>query len=425
MKEPSVFMILSTILRELLFSQEFLELARQRAEDFTRNRKMPFTDLVLFMINLVRSSSKAALDRYFEFIRGSEIQMTQQSFSEARQKLRWEACRFLMDNMVEAYYRVHKEYVKWRGYRLLAVDGSKLQLPSDNKLRVLYGTAGRGDTAVTAQSSTLYDVLNDIIIDARLEPISTDERSLALQHIDFLRTLPSYYRELVLFDRGYASFELIQAMLQDEKPITFVFRLKTKFNIGIDKLKPGDHFFTLRSGKDSCDLRVVKFKLDSGEVETLITNLWDTDLTMEDFKKLYFMRWSIETKYNEVKNKLEIENFSGRTQLCILQDYYITALLSNMVAVAVAEAQDVADVERQGKDNKYNYNINVNLAVGSFKDRYIMALLEPNRRKRAKLTDQILKLIVSNVVPERPERKVERNKTPRKAKFHFNQKSNC
>jgi hypothetical protein len=41
-------------------------------------------------------------------------------------------------------------------------------------------------------------------------------------------------------------------------------------------------------------VRVVKFELPGGEVETLITDLFE--LPEECFPKLYFMRWPIETK---------------------------------------------------------------------------------------------------------------------------------
>lgn len=349
--------------------------------------------------------------------------MAQQSFSEARDKLRWEGCRMLLDHAVEGVYQFG--YEKWRGYRLSAVDGSKQQLPSDTKLRVLYGTAGRGDVAVTGQGSVLYDVLNNIIIDARLEPMATSERALALMHIEHLRSLPSFSRELVLFDRGYASFELVQAMVNDANPVTFLFRLRSKFDVKIDKLPVGNHPFTLVQGKESCEVRVVKFKLDTGETETLLTNLPDTDLTLDDFKALYFKRWPVETKYNELKHKLEIENFSGRTQNAILQDFFISAFLSNIVAIGANEAQQAVVAEREGKGNKYIYTVNVNQAIGNFKDRYIQALIEDKPRKRAKKTAELLALLVTSVVPQRPDRCVPRNPIPRKAHFHFNKKSNC
>ena len=57
--------------------------------------------------------------------------------------------------------------------------------------------------------------------------------------------------------------------------------------------------------------RIFMFKLPSGEVEMLISNLFN--LPDEEFKPLYFKRWGIEIKYDVVKNKSELPNFNGFT----------------------------------------------------------------------------------------------------------------
>jgi hypothetical protein len=92
-------------------------------------------------------------------------------------------------------------------------------------------------------------------------------------------------------------------------------------------------------------MRVLKFELNSGIIETLITNIFDEDFTVADFKELYFKRWSIEVKYNEIKNKLQIENFTGETPIAIEQDFYATMYLANMVALAKKDANQVIEEE--------------------------------------------------------------------------------
>ena len=77
------------------------------------------------------------------------------------------------------------------GYRVSAIDGSKLQIPDDQTLKIFFGTMGKDNNAATAQASALYDVLNNVIIDAQLEPLATGERELAARHIDVLSKLPS------------------------------------------------------------------------------------------------------------------------------------------------------------------------------------------------------------------------------------------
>jgi hypothetical protein len=402
--------------------QKFLNIARQRPQDFTRDRKMPFSRLILFMLNMVKSSIQTCLDRFLELIGQEDLHMTQQSFSEARQKIKWEAFQDLFITIVNHIYTGF--YRTWHGYRVSAIDGTKLQLPDDQKLREYYGTVGRGSTAATAQASALFDVFNDIVMDAQMEPIKTDERELALRHIDALYAMPSFDKELILLDRGYPSFELIERLRS--RNIRFLMRVRKKFNLTIDSLREGDHEVSLQQkGHQDICIRVIKFTLPSGEEETLITDLTDKRMGIKAFKGLYFKRWPIETKYDELKNKLEIENFSGRTVNAIKQDFFITMYMTNVAAVACREAQIDVDKARDGKHNKYSYHVNRNHAIGTLKDHFILAVLDSNRWRRGYKVERILFLLAQHVAPTRPERSIPRNPAPRIAKFRHNKKSNC
>jgi len=88
-------------------------------------------------------------------------------------------------------------------------------------------------------------------------------------------------------------------------------------------------------------------------------------------KKLYFMRWPVETKFDIVKNKIQLENFTGRTVEAISQDFYTCIYLTNMVAIFKAEADWEIREQRKDKNNKYEYQANTNEIVGSFKDRFM------------------------------------------------------
>jgi len=142
------------------------------------------------------------------------------------------------------------------------------------------------------------------------------------------------------------------------------------------------------------------------------------------FKALYFKRRPIETKYNQIKNRLEIENFSGRLVDNIRQDFYATMVLTNLVADFAEEAQIEVEEEQKGKGKKYRYKVNMNHAVGVLKDRLILTLCEEDREKRRKMFDEITDMLKKRIIPIRPNRSFPRN-IPRKAKFHHNQKSNC
>jgi hypothetical protein len=423
-REPITLKTFVDYLRTILFSTQFLEQAKKNYSCFTRKRKLTLVTMFSLLINLVRTSSQTCLDRFFQlFGDSSTTSVSQQAFSKARQKIDWHSCQLLFRETVKRIYQ--HAIITWHGFNVLAIDGSKIQLPSDPKLKAIFGTVGRNDSAPTAQSSVLYDVLNGYIVDANCQPMSVDERTMAIEHLEQLKEISSNYKNLVLFDRGYPSFELIKKCVSMD--ITFVMRVKTKFNCEIDNLPLGCHNFILQKNhEESIKVRVIKFKLPkSKETETLITNLFDYSLGIKAFRKLYFKRWPIEVQYGNSKHKLEIENFSGRTEEAIYQDYYITILLQNAIAVAANEAQPNVEEERKYKQNKYKYKVNINHAVGVFKDKFIVALLIEDQDKRAEQLQSIINQLTKKVVPERPNRSIPRNPCPRRANFHFNKKSNC
>ena len=201
-------------------------------------------------------------------------------------------------------------------------------------------------------------------------------------------------------------------------------RVREKFSLSIDGLRRGDHIVELNQNGHRIKVRVIKLRLTSGETETLVTDITDRKISARTFKSLYFMRWPVETKYNEIKNKLEIENFSGRLVDNIRQDFYAAMVLTNLAADFFEEAQEAVEKEQKGKDIKYRYKVNVNHEIGVLKDRLIQAMLEDDDKKRGEKFQEIVNLLQKRLTPIRPNRSNPRN-IPRKAKFHHNHKSNC
>jgi hypothetical protein len=323
-------------LKGLIESPSFKDRSKKKETDFSRERKMSFLQLVYFMLGMIKESTQNALERFFEKI-GEETFMSQQAFSEARQKIKWEAFREMFDFTVSTYY-TNNPIKRWHGLRVFAVDGSKLSLPNDKSLLAYFGGLGPDKQSPTAQGSALYDVLNDLVADARIESIAVSEQALARLHIDHLQDMISFeeWRELVIFDRGYASIELIRALLA--RKIHYVMRVRSKFSTAIDSLGCGSHVIELGRGEGRVPVRVIKFRLSSGEIETLITDLVDTKYGTKTFKALYFKRWPIETKYDRLKNKLEIENFSARLVDNIRQDFFATMVMTNLATDFLWEA---------------------------------------------------------------------------------------
>jgi hypothetical protein len=413
---------------DLVNLEGYKERNKQGIENFTRNRKMPFDKLVLCILGMVNESSQNALDRFFASMSEEDHTIIrQQSFSEARQNLKWEAFKEIFDVLApKPYEKGPGTYQQWNGRLLLAVDGSKIHLPSDAKLREAFGEQNGHPMA---QASILYDLLNKNVVAAELATVKAgdDERTLLLKHLDQLLGM-NLGKAVILADRGYPSFRLIKTLRK--KQLEFVFRGAKGFNQEIDALPYGDHTIKMRRPKwkkGVLEVRVVKFQLSSGEDEVLITNLMDKELTIPDFTWLYWQRWGIETEYAVLKNKLELENFSGRTELTVRQDFWAKMTIAEFIGAAYRDAQKGIDERMALKNNKYEYRVNINYSIGVLKDGLIKSLLEDDNKKRTKKFERMLAKIEKRVVPVRLNRsppRIPKSFNP-KGRFEHNRKSNC
>ena len=90
--------------------------------------------------------------------------------------------------------------------------------------------------------------------------------------------------------------------------------------------------------KYNANIRTIKAELCTGETEYLITDILNPELTAEMFKELYHSRWKIESKYYEIKEHWELEQFNGATSRSIEQEFYITLVKSNFCSVIKQES---------------------------------------------------------------------------------------
>ena len=390
--------------------------SRTKPSYFTRTRKMSFSELVYYILHPGKDSTHLGLKRFFAMIGKEGCGMSEQAFSKARSHFSHWPFEKMVRETTEEEYR-GEDVRTWNGYHLFAIDGTTVALPDKPSLCKAFGGSGRKKDSATASVSVLYDIENDWIADAAIDPYPTAERVQAMRHILRLKELEIASRSLVLFDRGYPEAKFL-AFLQ-ANGIRFLMRCKRKWNHVVDETQSND--FTLDL-KGNVLLRVIRVLLPSGETETLITNLFD--LPYEQFMPLYFRRWPVETKYDILKNKLELCNFTGCSPNAILQDFWASIHLANIAALAKAEADQAIRASRVSSGNKYTYQANTAQLIGSLKDRFICACLLQNGRCRRRAIQNIIDEIASSVSPIRPNRSFCRNPWPRKAKFCFNRRSN-
>lgn len=398
----------------------FLCESRSKPTYFTRRGKMNFKDIIVFTLNFVRKSLQIELDLFFRNIKGKETTITKQSFSEARLKILPEAFIKMFYAIVKWYYQ-DSDFKKYKGYRLSAIDGSIIELNNSQKLRDAYGYE-KNDHKITARAlvSGIYDLENEIMIAAKITRCKYGERKAAMELLDeLIRNVVK--NDLILFDRGYPATALIIKL--ENAGIKYVMRTSTGFLKVVKEAKEPDQVIEIPDGnKGSLKIRVVKFMLDSGVEETLVTNLFDQEFSIQELKELYFKRWGIETKYNELKNRLQLENFTGDTPIAVEQDFYASMYLCNMISLAKADAN--ASIEENHKETtlKHEYKVNTNILIGKLRENFILILLEKNARKRSKMLDKLMKELSRNVVPIRSGRNFIRNKNLKSNKFPLNQK---
>lgn len=406
------------ITNQLISDIIFMCHTRTKSTYFTRAGKMGFKNMVLFILNFVKKSIQIELDLFFKNIQNSES-ITKQGYSEARQKISPTAFIKMADAIISWFYG-DDDFKTFKGYRLSAIDGSILELNNSERLRETFGyVENKTIKLARAKASGIYDIENDMMLTSIITKYDTSERELAIKLIEKLKEI-GLKNELILFDRGYPSKNLVSYL--EHSKIKYLMRVSSQFIKVVNEAREEDQIVEVKIDEQIVRIRVLRFLLDSKEEELLITNLFDESLSINDFKALYFKRWGIETKYDELKNRLQIENFTGDTAIAVEQDFYASIYLSNMVAIAKAETNEKVMQKNEGKDLKYEYKVNTNILIGKLKDSLVSALLQENPKKRKKMIDEIMQEIQKNTIPIRPGRSYERKMGLKANKYSLNKK---
>ncbi|MCL2683471.1 MAG: hypothetical protein FWE63_08365, partial [Bacteroidales bacterium] len=192
---------------------------------FTRTRCLPFSTLVLMILNLPKRSLNIELHSFFAHI--NKVRCGKSAFSMQRSKLKPFFFQLWNQVLMQSFYHHYNERVKrWKGFVLLAFDGSVFSLPNTKELSTIYGKASsqKGEHGVVARGCILYDVLNKLIIGGKLFSYLTSERSAVMEQI---KHAPA--NSLLTFDRGYPGFWLFYLLLQKQR-YKFVMRAHLDFN---------------------------------------------------------------------------------------------------------------------------------------------------------------------------------------------------
>ena len=325
-----------------------------------------------------------------------------------------------MADNITAWYYGDDDFKTFNGYRISAIDGSILEINNSERLRNAFGFAeGKTVKLARAKSSCIYDIENDMVITSIITKYKTSERDIAIELIEKLIQM-GLKNDLILFDRGYPSRKFIAYL--EGSGVKYLMRVKNKSMKEFDEALEPDQIVKIKVDGKTIKVRVIRFMLDSGVEEVLVSNLLEESLGIREFKALYFKRWGIEVKFDEVKSRLQIENFTGDTVISVEQDFYASIYLSNMVALAKNEANEKIAQNNEDKNLKYEYKVNTNILIGKMKDSLVLMLLADNSEKRNAMFQSIMQEITKNMVPVRPGRSYIRKMGLKANKYPMNQK---
>ncbi|MGB5561520.1 MAG: IS4 family transposase [Sedimenticolaceae bacterium] len=324
------------------------------------------------------------MDQFFETLTDDTMPLntvSEAAFCRARQKLRPEALAILNDTLVDAA-NAQIAQRRWQAFRVLAVDGSTARLPNAPAIADYFG-GPRGSGVPLARFSRLYDVLNDRVIQADMAPYRTGERELAAAYL-----LDSKTDDLFLYDRGYPAFWLFAFHHAEQRH--YCARVRHDLHAEVtafvaDGVK--QRTVTLMPNptsarqcrdyhlpSDPLRVRLIRVELNNGEVEVLATSLLDEKAyPRRAFAKIYALRLGIEENYKREKQRLEIENFSGRSPWVVLQDFHAKIFVQNLTAIIATLAQWLAD-ERY-RHRQHTYRINFANALSKMKNNLVRLFL--------------------------------------------------
>ncbi|MBP8994966.1 MAG: transposase, partial [Bacteroidales bacterium] len=168
-----------------------------------------------FILSGLRKSISTEINNFIEEHSNLDFpRISKQAFSKARQNISPKAFKALCSVFVDSFYNSNTKLNKWPGFNVFAVDGTTLQIP-DTQENIEYFGASKNQSSTqtalasaSASASAIYDVLNDIVIDAIVEPYKKSEREMAKQHINSIKNAKLLNKSIVIFDRGYPSYDM-------------------------------------------------------------------------------------------------------------------------------------------------------------------------------------------------------------------------
>lgn len=410
---------------------EYRNLFSFSPSDFSRKRKLPFESLVLFLLRLNKKTLSVELDNYFNEL-GQNIKCSVAAFSLQRLKLQPDFFYVWNLKLCDSFYDLYgKQVRRWKKYRVLACDGSSVSLVKRPALESHFGGQTNGQSSyVVAKTFYCYDSLNSLILHADIRPYRYSEFNMACDLIDSGKLQADM---LLIFDRLYSGYNVVALFEYNENDVKYIIRVNENYNYTKQFLKSKkksdiiELFPTYSSRKQlrkrgyivranaPIKVRLIKIMLPNNKIEVLMTNLLDEQkYETNEFKKLYALRWTVETNIDFQKNILQLESMSGLTPITVMQDFYTTVFATNLHFLLIKQAQETID--KNCIEKKYPMKVNNNKASGKIKETLIQLFIN---KKPIEILNELHDYFIRSPLPVRKNRSFQRlRKNPQSKSKH-------
>jgi len=425
-------------IRTRIFAADFCARHRARTADFTRERLLTFPIVMLLLLQKTTKSIQRHLHCFLHQLwpQQSQRTVTGGGWTQARAKLSHTAFIELnQEVLLPGFYAPEQAQHRrsWLGHRLLGCDSSLLRLPSHPEVFELFGHVAvanhLGDTGTRyapARLSVLYDLLNRMGLDARLEPVATSEVALAAAQLERVEKT-----DVLIWDRGFTGFVLMAQVLA--RGAHFVgrcskssfaaaqelFRINRAGRSKVVKLvAASDQRAELKQLGLPSELivRFVSVRLPTGELEVLVSSLLDEAIyPTQEFPGLYHRRWNHETYYQMLKGRLDLENWSGQTVEAVRQDVEAAVLVSNLESVLSQEPQEA--LSAQDATRQYPAQVNRAVSYHALKERVLDLLW--SQRPIQQVLEDIQRWMQSSPGSVRPDRSPPRRAQSFHRSYHY------
>ena len=406
-------------------------------KDFSRNRKITFVSTIKSILSFGGGTLTNELLKINQFATDTP---TSSAFVQQRDKISPKAFSTLFSMINHAF----DQDIRYKGYRLMAVDGSHIHVPTNPQDTDSFVKCTESERPHNEfQLNAMFDILQKVYTDAAVQKYRTQNEDKAM--IEMIKRA-SYPKAIAICDRGYESYNNM-AHLQ-ESDWKYIIRIKEPGGYGIAdglQLPESTEFdlsvnlsITRRKNKETKELltnknqyryipnkvkfdylstkfertdpaefftlnfRIVRIEIKEDTFEMLVTNLSEEEFPKEELKKLYAMRWGIETSFRNLKYIVGMLGFHSRKSESVTQEIYASLIMHNMTQfIAIC-------VKLPERETKYDYTIRFSIATAIIKSLFLGNISPPDAEI----------LIRRNVSPVRPNRNYIR-KPRAKAQIQF------